>query len=101
LLGFPLAFYPEVCYAENGRTHHIQANISYREGKDMLLIQNGYIKTMAGADIENGAVLIDDNGKIAAVGTDLVAPSGARVIDAGGRLVTPGCVEAQDRKSGG
>ena len=60
----------------------------------MLLIQNGYIKTMAGADIENGAVLIDDNGKIAAVGTDLVAPSGARVIDAGGRLVTPGCVEA-------
>ena len=29
----------------------------------MLLIQNGYIKTMAGADIENGAVLIDDNGR--------------------------------------
>ena len=59
----------------------------------MLLIKNGYVKTMAGADIENGCVLIDDNGKIAAVGTDICA-DGAAVIDAGGRLVTPGCVEA-------
>ena len=60
----------------------------------MLLIKNGYIKTMTGADIENGAILIDDNGKIAAVGADLTAPEGATVIDAEGRLVTPGCVEA-------
>lgn len=60
----------------------------------MLLIKNGYIKTMAGADIENGAILIDDNGKIAAIGTDVEAPEGAKVIDAGGRLVTPGLVEA-------
>ncbi len=60
----------------------------------MLLIKNGYVKTMAGADLENGCVLIDDNGKIAAVGTDLTAPEGAAVIDAQGRLVTPGCVDA-------
>ena len=60
----------------------------------MLLIKNGYVKTMAGADIENGAILIDDNGKIAAIGTDIEAPEGAKVIDAGGRLVTPGLVEA-------
>ena len=59
----------------------------------MLLIKNGYVKTMAGADIENGCVLIDDNGKIAAVGTDICAAD-ANVIDAGGRLVTPGCVDA-------
>ena len=59
----------------------------------MLLIKNGYVKTMAGADIENGCVLIDDAGKIAAVGTDLCA-DGAQVIDACGKLVTPGCVEA-------
>ena len=59
----------------------------------MLLIKNGYVKTMAGADIEDGCVLIDDNGKIAAVGTDICADD-ATVIDAGGRLVTPGCVEA-------
>ena len=60
----------------------------------MIFIQNGYIKTMAGADIEKGCILLDDDGKIAAVGADLTAPEGAQIIDAGGRLVTPGCVEA-------
>ncbi len=60
----------------------------------MLLIKNGYIKTMAGADLEKGCVLIGDDGKIAAVGAELTAPEGTEVIDAGGRLVTPGCVEA-------
>ncbi len=60
----------------------------------MLLIKNGYIKTMAGADLKNGCVLIGDDGKIAAVGTELTAPEGAVVIDAQGRLVTPGCVDA-------
>ncbi len=60
----------------------------------MLYIKNGYIKTMAGADIENGCVLIGDDGKIAAVGTDIACPEGAQVIDAQGRLVTPGCVDA-------
>ena len=60
----------------------------------MLLIKNGYIKTMAGDDIKNGCVLIDDNGKIAAVGADVSAPDGTQIIDAEGRLVTPGCVDA-------
>ena len=60
----------------------------------MLLIKNGYIKPMVGEDIENGCVLIDDNGKIATVGKELAAPEGCTVIDAGGRLVTPGCVDA-------
>ena len=60
----------------------------------MLYIKNGSIKTMAGPDIENGCILIDDNGKIAAVGTDIPCPEGAQVIDAAGRLVTPGCVDA-------
>ena len=60
----------------------------------MLLIQNGYVKPMVGADIKNGAVLIGDDGKIIAVGKDIAAPAGAAVVDAGGRLVTPGCVEA-------
>ena len=59
----------------------------------MLLIKNGYVKTMTGRDFENGSVLIDDFGKIAAVGYD-IACEGADVIDAKGRLVTPGCVEA-------
>ena len=60
----------------------------------MLFIKNGYVKTMAGDDIPNGCVLVNDEGKIVAVGSDLLPPDGATVIDAEGRLVTPGCVEA-------
>ena len=60
----------------------------------MLLIKNGYIKTMAGDDLENGCILIDDNGKILEVGKDITPLVQVQVIDAGGRLVTPGCVDA-------
>lgn len=60
----------------------------------MLLIKNGHIKPMVGLELENGCVLIDDNGKIAAVSDSIEAPAGATVIDAQGRLVTPGCVDA-------
>lgn len=59
----------------------------------MLLIQNGKIKTMAGLELEKGCVLIGDDGKIVEVAERIDAPD-AQVIDAGGRLVTPGCVEA-------
>ena len=59
----------------------------------MLLIKNGYVKTMAGVELDNGCVLIGDNGKIVSVAEKIDAPE-ATVIDAGGRLVTPGCVDA-------
>ena len=60
----------------------------------MLFICNAYIKTMAGADLENGCILVSDEGKILEVGQNLTAPAGAQVIDAQGRLVTPGCIDA-------
>ena len=60
----------------------------------MLFIQNAYIKTMAGSDIPNGCVLVDEDGKIAAVGENLPAPENATVVDAKGRLLTPGCIDA-------
>ena len=60
----------------------------------MLFIKNGYVKTMAGPDIPGGCVLIGDNGKIVQAAAQLEAPEGAQVIDAQGRLVTPGCVDA-------
>ncbi len=58
----------------------------------MILIKGGLVKTMAGPDIQNGEVLID-NGKIVAVGQNLNT-DGAEVIDASGRIVTPGLIEA-------
>ena len=59
----------------------------------MLLIRNAHIKTMVGPDLPNGCLLIED-GKISAVAPVIDPPAGARVIDAQGRLLTPGCVEA-------
>ena len=60
----------------------------------MLLIQNGHIKPIVGEELANGCVLIGDDGKIVAVGKDLEAPADCLIIDAEGRLVTPGCVDA-------
>lgn len=59
----------------------------------MIIIKNGHIYTMNNEVIENGSILIKD-GKIAAVGKDFEVPSGAEVIDAEGRMITPGFVDA-------
>lgn len=59
----------------------------------MLLIKNADLYTMEGAGrIKGGDVLVED-GKIKAVGMNLSSP-GAKVIDAQGRTVAPGFVDA-------
>ena len=60
----------------------------------MLLIKNAKIKTMTDYDLENGCILIDDNGKIAQIAEEIKTPEDTITIDAEGRLTTPGCVEA-------
>lgn len=59
----------------------------------MLVIQNGRIHTITNGIIERGSILIQD-GKIAAIGTDVPVPAGAEVFDAEGRMVMPGIIEA-------
>ena len=60
----------------------------------MLLIKNGYIKPMVGADLPKGDLLIGDDGKILQVAESIEANEYCTVIDAQGRLVTPGCIDA-------
>ena len=61
---------------------------------ETVLINDGRIVTNAAAGIiENGDVLIVD-GRISAVGENITAPRGARVIEAQGRFVTPGAFAA-------
>jgi imidazolonepropionase-like amidohydrolase len=58
-----------------------------------VLIRNATVLTAAGDRIEGGSVLLRD-GRIAAVGRDLQAPQGAVVVDASGKWVTPGLIDA-------
>lgn len=59
----------------------------------MLVIKNAYIKTMAGKDLENASILVED-GKIKEIGNiTLEDLSGVEVIDAQGKIVTPGLVD--------
>jgi imidazolonepropionase-like amidohydrolase len=60
-----------------------------------LAIQGAQIITVSGERIENGTILIRD-GKIEAVGTDIELPGEAKVIDATGKVVMPGIVDAHN-----
>ncbi|HXF95769.1 MAG TPA: amidohydrolase family protein [Gemmatimonadales bacterium] len=57
------------------------------------VIRNATILTVANGTIERGSILIRD-GKIAAVGTEVPAPGDAQVIDATGKYVIPGIIDA-------
>ncbi len=59
----------------------------------MLAIVNAEIVPVVGDPISGGTILVD-GGKIVAMGKDPEVPSDARIIDATGRTVTPGIVEA-------
>ncbi|HWI51357.1 MAG TPA: amidohydrolase [Symbiobacteriaceae bacterium] len=59
----------------------------------MLVIRNGRIHTISNGIIDRGSILIE-NGKIVAIGTSVPEPAGARIIDAEGRWVQPGIIEA-------
>ncbi len=62
-------------------------------GHNEVLIKNGTILTITHGTIRNGSVYIKD-GKIAAVGAHVTAPSSAKVIDATGKFVLPGTIDA-------
>ena len=64
----------------------------YRED-DVLAIVGGTVLTMAGETIEDGTVVVRD-GRIAAVGRRVRPPRDAHVIEAAGRYVTPGIIDA-------
>lgn len=58
-----------------------------------ILIKNGTILTVTKGTIENGDVLIQ-NGKITRVGQNLRAPRGIQTVDATGKFVMPGIIDA-------
>ncbi|MDN5332449.1 MAG: hypothetical protein PWP45_1674 [Tepidanaerobacteraceae bacterium] len=59
----------------------------------MIAIKGGTVYTMKGEIIEGGTVLIED-GKIVKVGKDILVPEGCEVMDATGKYVFPGFIDA-------
>jgi imidazolonepropionase-like amidohydrolase len=59
-----------------------------------IAIRGGTVLTVTGGTIQNGVVVLRD-GKIAAVGgSNTAIPSGAEIVEAKGRFVTPGIIDA-------
>ncbi len=58
-----------------------------------IAITGGTVYPVSGPKIEHGTVIIRD-GKIAAVGANVSVPAGAETIDATGKWVTPGLINA-------
>ena len=64
---------------------------------EVVALTGATVHTMGSAGtIENGTVVIE-NGRIRAVGKDVAVPSGARRIDARGKVVTPGLFDSMSR----
>jgi imidazolonepropionase-like amidohydrolase len=69
------------------------ALVAASAGAQTIAITGGKVFPVSGAPIENGTVIIRD-GKISAVGANVPIPEGAQRIDATGKWVTPGLVNA-------
>ena len=61
-------------------------------GSNVMLIKNATILTVTKGTIQHGSILVR-NGKIAEVGGNIAAPSGANVIDGTGLFVMPGIID--------
>ncbi len=65
----------------------------FGQSKGDVLIKNGTVMTAAKGTLENTDILIRD-GKIAKIGKNLSTIAGAQIIDATGKYVTPGIIDA-------
>ncbi len=65
-------------------------------GEQEIAIKAGTVLPISDASIENGTILIKD-GKIAALGQNIAVGADALVIDASGKFVMPGMIDAQSR----
>jgi imidazolonepropionase-like amidohydrolase len=59
----------------------------------MIAVANGKVMTITGGTLARGTVLVED-GRIAAVGEDIEIPEDAQVVDATGKVVMPGLIDA-------
>lgn len=65
--------------------------------QERMAIKGGRVIPVSGPPIDNCVILVR-NGKIEAVGKDISIPSDAKVIDATGKVVVPGFIEAHSSR---
>jgi len=85
-----------ISYRLNSRfaaTLALAAMLAMPAAAQTIAITGGKVYPVSGPPIENGTVIII-NGKISAVGANVPIPAGAQRIDATGKTVTPGFVDA-------
>ena len=70
---------------------------TFHTGGDVL-IRNGRVLTVTKGFLDGADVLIQ-KGRIVAIGKGLTAPAGIKVVDASGRFVTPGLVDAHSHRA--
>lgn len=58
-----------------------------------VVLQNGTVMPANGPVIERGVVILGADGKIEGVGVGLAAPAGYEVVDATGKVITPGFID--------
>jgi len=61
---------------------------------ETVAVVGGRVVTMGPAGTVDGATVVIEDGRIAAVGAGLAVPPGARVVDAAGKTVTPGLFDS-------
>ncbi len=71
----------------------MSANTGPYRDDAVTLIRNATVLTASHGTLENTDILVRE-GKIAEIGTGLDAPGGATVVDATGKFVTPGIIDA-------
>lgn len=56
------------------------------------MVRGATVHTAVGPPIVNGTIVVRD-GRLVAIGTSVAVPAGARVIEAAGKVVTPGMID--------
>ncbi len=74
-------------------TAEAQVRMTVPPQSEPVALQGATIHTVTSGVIENGTILFE-NGVITAVGVDVEIPDGARVVDATGKHVYPGLIDA-------
>ena len=70
-----------------------QAQDQVQDRTPVIAITNTTVLTVTNGTFENGTVVVTD-GRISAVGANVEVPVGAEVVDASGRFVSPGIIDA-------